>query len=74
MAEKIKVIILSFFLLGMGMSAILSGEIPAHNSKGLTPLVTSFPNTQAYVPMVGWLLVLAGVYMITRTLYLWFKK
>lgn len=74
MAEKIKTIFISLMLFGIGIAAIVTGQVPAHNSKGLTPLVTSFPNTEPYVPVIGWLFVLAASYMIVRTLYLSFKK
>lgn len=74
MAEKRKTIFISLMLLGIGIAAIVTGQVPAHNSKGMTPFVTSFPNTEPYVPVVGWLLVMAAIYMIVRTLYLSFKK
>ena len=74
MAERIKTLFISLMLLGIGISAVLTGEVPARNSKGLAPLVISFPNTEPYVPVLGWLFILAAMYVIVRTLYLSFKK
>jgi hypothetical protein len=74
MAERLKVIFISFMLIGIGIAAILSGEIPAHSGKGVTPLVTSFPYAEPYVPFIGGVLIAAGIYMIIRAVYPGRKK
>lgn len=74
MAERLKVIFISFMLIGLGIATILSGEIPAHSGKGVTPLVTSFPYAEPYVPFIGGVLIAAGIYMIIRAVYPGRKK
>jgi hypothetical protein len=74
MADKLKMMFLALLLMLPGVQMILSGEISAREGKGLTPGVTSFPFAEPYVPWLGWLFVLVGIYFFFRTLYLWIRK
>ena len=67
MADKLKIILIPALLIFLGARTILTGEIPAwHKSP---PGVASFPITEPYVPWVGWIFILAGVYLFLRALY-----
>ncbi len=75
MADKLKIALLAFVLIFIGVQAILNGEIPARSGRGLTPGVTSFPFVEPHVvSFVGWIFILAGGYLFARALYYGKKK
>jgi len=62
--SKLEVLFVALALIGLGLSVILTGVIPAYRGRwGNTP---AFPVTEPYVPVVGVILVVGGMYVLVR--------
>ncbi len=63
--SRLQILFAAMLLIGLGWRAIETDVILPYRGKGWV-LVPSFPVNEPYVPYVGGLLILAGIYVLYR--------